>query len=143
MVKQLVERAKHDLIMFLGDDTVPLKGFDTESVKEMEKLEWGLVGLNDMATQKATHWLAHKKLLDEIGGEFFHTGYIHCFCDDELRLRAEKLGRYKWAEEARILHFNPIVGRAEMDDDYKRVYAKDVWEHDENLFNERRKIFAF
>lgn len=143
MVKLLVERASHDLIMFLGDDTVPLKGFDTMSVEAMERIGWGLVGLNDMATQNPTHWLAHKKLLEELGGEFFHTGYKHCFCDNELKLRAEKLGRYVWAEAAKILHFNPVIGRGEFDKDYERVYSKEYWEHDKTLFEKRKKEFAF
>lgn len=137
MVKNLVKKTKYDLVMFVGDDCLPMPNFAEEALKEMNKMEWGLVGLNDMQTKEPTHWLAHKKLLPEIGGEFFHTGYTHCFCDNELKYRASKLGRYKWCEEAKIYHGHPMFTQGEYDEDYKRVYADDVFRKDWALFLKR------
>ena len=57
--------------MFLGDDTIPQYGFYIRALHAMDNLpnRWGLVGLNDGIQNGnilATHWLAHKKLLDQI-----------------------------------------------------------------------------
>jgi len=145
MVKKLTDQTKYDLVMFLGDDTVPRAGIFHNTVKAMKQFEgeWGLVGINDgfhNGKHHATHWLAHKKLLPHLDGEFFHTGYWHCFCDNELIMRCKELDRYVFAMEARLLHDNPIVLRSALDDDpdYKRVYSVKWMQHDKWLFIRRR-----
>jgi len=142
MIKKLAEMASNDIVVFLGDDTVMQENCLEEALKVMQTFEggWGLVGLNDMQTPNPTHWMAHKKLLPEIGGEFFHTGYTHCFCDDELRFRSERIGRYKWCEDAKIKHYHPLFGTSKWDDDYKRVYTREVFKKDEKLFYKRNKL---
>lgn len=136
MVKALTNLAKYDAVCFLGDDTEPQQDFLLYASIILARYGAWLVGLNDMATRKPTHWLASKKLLDE-NGEFFHTGYLHNFCDDELRVRAERIGKYAWSPEAKVKHNHPALGTGEMDDDYKRVLDTERWKHDEALFRER------
>ncbi len=154
MVKKLTERAKHDLVMFLGDDCVPQQDFLKNAIKVMNSLpdKWGLVGLNDMRRSTSgapTHWLGHKKIL-KYCKEFFHTGYIHQYCDNELFLWAMLLERYEVAEDAKIDHnhigfkndnkdFNQNIDEGD-DEDYKRVYSFDVKEHDQMLFEKRYDI---
>ena len=154
MVKMLVERTKYDLVMFLGDDCIPQQDFLKNAIKTMNSLpdKWGLVGLNDMRRplhEAPTHWLGHKKLL-KYCGEFFHTGYIHLYCDNELFLWAMLLERYKMAKDAKIKHnhigfiddtkdFHQNIDEGD-DEDYKRVYSFDVKEHDEMLFEKRYDI---
>ena len=48
-------------------------------------------------------------MLRFLGGEFFHTGYRHCWCDNELCLRASELGRYIFCEKAYIYHDHVIA----------------------------------
>ena len=145
MVARLVELTNFDLVMFLGDDTIPKAGFLKESLKVMRTFPdgWGLVGLNveqekDDDDRPATHWLAHKKLLDHLDGEFFHTGYYHCFCDNELTLRCKAIGRFKRAEKAVIGHYHPIFKNADTDADYNRVYQKNNFMDDYILFLNRK-----
>ena len=144
-LKRLVSMASHDLVMFIGDDTDPQPGFVAEACRMMKKLpdRWGLVGLNDLyqdGNRLATHWLAHKKLLTPLGGEFFHTGYRHTWCDVELTERAKAIGRYRWAKKAIIKHEHPLVFKDKglMDADYARVYSDEYQRHDRELY-ERRK----
>ena len=91
MVKSLVDQTKFDWVVFLGDDTLLMdKCIDNALEMALERDLW-LVGFNDGHGQKATHWIANKKLLDHLENrEFFYTGYIHNFCDDELRIRAPR-----------------------------------------------------
>lgn len=147
MVKKLVGQSQDDLVCFIGDDTLPEKDFLKNAVEAMQSFPdgWGLVGLNDKTGRTlATHWLAHKKLLDHLDGEFFHTGYIHCFCDNELQERASLIGRYTYAKDAIVLHDHPLLSgshKEDADKDYKRVYSKEVFKKDEALFKKRRKLW--
>lgn len=139
MVKKLVEKTKGEMVCFLGDDTVPQEGFLQNALEMMKTLPngWGLVGLNDQhqdGNKLATHWLADKRLLSLLDGEFFHTGYFHTRCDRELTLRCQQAGRYVWAKDAVIKHNHPAFGTGEIDEDYKRVYSKEYLDHDKRLF---------
>lgn len=141
MVRHLVEKSKYNMVCFLGDDTIPQSGFLESAMVAMKTLPdgWGLVGLNDMTGRNlACHWLAHKNLLPLVGGEFFHTGYRHCFCDNELQERSEKLGRYVYAKGAIVEHDHPILKGQPVTGDYARAYSQDNYIHDQMLFNQRR-----
>ena len=144
MLKELVDKAaQYPLIMFLGDDTIPEPDFLRNALEVMKQLPdgWGLVGLNDgrhNGDYLATHWLGDRRMLPLLDGEFFHTGYWHCFCDNELTMRAIGLGRYMWASNARVQHLNPVIDKMLlMDKDYHRVYSAEWYYHDHMLFLKR------
>jgi glycosyltransferase involved in cell wall biosynthesis/SAM-dependent methyltransferase len=113
-LKKGVERATGDFVMFLGNDCVPQKGFISEALKVMNTLPggWGLVALYDSRHEGrlATHWMASKRLLPFLGGEFFSTEYEHTFCDNEITDRCKALGRYAYAPLSRIGHDHPLIG---------------------------------
>lgn len=151
MVRKLTEMAQYDLVMFIGDDCDPCENFLIEAMNTMNEFEggWGLVGLIDKerpGDHAPTHWLAHKKLLPIIGGEFFHTGYTHQYCDNELWLWATELGRYRlskaeinhrhigWSDKTKTFRQNVDEGK---DEDIKRVYSKEVHAHDLAIFKGR------
>ncbi len=137
MVKKMVDLCTYDWIVFLGDDTL-LEKFCIDNAYAMAKsLDLWLVGFNDHDTQRATHWLANKKLLDHLENrEFFYTGYIHNFCDDELRVRADALGKYEWCRRARIQHTHPAFTGVK-DPTYQKQQDGGYWIHDEQLFYKR------
>ena len=144
MVKRLVEKSSHNLVMFLGDDTIPKKGYMDEALKAMATLPdgWGLVGLNDEFNDGelfATHWLADKRLLPLLDGEFFHCGYWHCCCDRELTIRSKVLGRYAYARDAVVAHDHPTKTGHPLTGDYGRVYSEKWWTHDKDLLGERSR----
>ena len=144
MVKKLVARTKYDWVMFLADDTIPQPRMITNAFEAAEKLpdRWGLVGLNDgfpNAEKWACHWMGHKKLLPFLDGEFFHTGYKHSFCDCELLERCKSLGKYVFAEQAKLIHNNPLLKGQELDPDYARIYSHVVHRRDLVLFRKRQR----
>jgi len=148
MVRQLTAQARYDNVMFLGDDTIPQPGFMKAAIEAMQQLPdgWGMVGLNDGfhdGNILATHWLASKKLLPALDGEFFHVGYRHCYCDQELMERCKKIGRYIWSEDALIWHRHPMLcDNVKSDSDYARVYSPEYYEHDRQLFESRKHLWA-
>ena len=146
MVKDLVNKTRYDLVCFLGDDTIPQPGMLRNALDAMGTLPdgWGMVGINDNVRAPHTdnpvaHWLADKRLLAFLGGEFFHTGYVHCWCDNELTDRAKALGRYVFAEDARLTHDHPILNPDADDADYRRVYLPMNYTHDLRLYRRRKR----
>jgi len=169
MVKNLVQISRHKYVVYLGDDCEPVQNFILHAFNTMKKFDgnWGLVGLNcgrwdrkqDRYSdgsyarseseiwvpfldhgQVAQHWMAHKKLLKHLDGEFFHTGYTHCFCDNELTQRCKEIKRYRFSEKSKIVHHHPIVMEDDSlwNEDLKRVYSDEVYRADEKLFNLRK-----
>ncbi len=142
MLKQLVDKSKGDLVMFLGDDTIPQKGFIGNALAAMEKLPdgWGVVGLNSQVHSKhAAHFLAAKRMLPILGGDFFNTVYKHCYCDHELTDIARENERYVFCEDAIVIHDHPFfTGQAE-DADYLRVYSAEFKKHDRATYIKRKR----
>jgi 2-polyprenyl-3-methyl-5-hydroxy-6-metoxy-1,4-benzoquinol methylase len=157
MVKKLTSQASSDLVMFLGDDCEPCPGFLARALETMAQFPdgWGLVGLYDIerpGNHAPAHWLAHKKLLEVTGGEFFHTGYIHQYCDNELCMWADGIGRYRLNKMAKVNHrhagfkdktrtFKENLATS-TDADMKRVYSNDVHAHDAALFKSRESMIT-
>lgn len=156
MVKKLTKKARSDLVMFIGDDCEPLPNFLSLAIETMGQFQggWGLVGLNDLerpGEHAPAHWLAHKRLLD-FCKEFFHTGYIHQYCDNELYMWATFLKRYRLNSKAKIKHnhigfsdktktFKENIRTSE-DQDMKRVYSVKAHNHDKHLFDRRKKLIV-
>lgn len=137
MMKMLVGKSKYDWIVFLGDDTLPEPHCIDIAYEKALKEDLWLVAFNDHDTERATHWLANKKLLNHLEDrEFFYTKYIHSFCDDELRVRADKMAKYGWCYEARIQHNHPAFTGIP-DSTYEKQRDVTNYERDRDLFWER------
>ena len=141
MLKRLVDKAAGNYICFIGDDTDPQENFLSRAMWDMvvELNSNGLVGLNDKSGRTLSiHWVASRSMLESLGGEFFHTGYNHCFCDVELMERAKALNKYYYSPTAVVLHnhpqFDPKIKR---DEHYIRAYSNQ--KADKALFYQRKK----
>ncbi len=141
MLKQLVDKSKGDLVMFLGDDTIPQAGFMRAALKVMDKLPdgWGVVGLNSQPSKHAAHFLADKRMLPLLEGEFFNTVYRHCWCDNELTDIARENGRYVFCEDAVVKHDHPIFTGKGEDADYLRVYSTEFKKYDKSIYIKRKR----
>ncbi len=143
-LKKAVKRSMGNLVMFLGNDCTPESDFLRKAVgvfKATFSDGKGLVALNDGYWDPwsiATHWLASKSMLPELGGEFFHTGYRHLGCDNELTARCKALGRYAFAMDARISHHHPTqTGWEKLDEVHCLAYDYDSVSHDRALLRRR------
>ena len=153
MLAKCVEDSTGELVMFLGNDCVPEPGFLREAVWSMARhfanMD-GMIGLNDQywngdKGHVATHWLASKKLLPYLGGEFFHTGYHHTGCDNELMAMVEMAKKYRWERRAKIFHDHPINNgfTSGVDELYEQAYAGPRHEADDALYAHRSKMLGF
>lgn len=151
MLKKCVDESIGDFVMFLGNDVIPEPNFLREAVWEMIRrfpdLD-GMIGLNDGYWRKnhvAPHFLISKKLLPYLEGEFFHTGFYHTGCDNDLLARVEKIGKYSWAEKAKIFHDHPMMsGKPEdMDALYEQAYTGPRHDADDRLYAERAIKYGY
>jgi len=139
MLNKLVASARHNLVAFVADDTLPQPGYLKHALKAMATLPdgWGLVSFNDDVYsgpgKTAFHWLADKRLLPILGGVFMHEGYKHCRADVELTERCEAEGRHVYCPEARV-----VQNRQDEDENYKIFYSEEWVKHDQELFKQRK-----
>jgi glycosyltransferase involved in cell wall biosynthesis len=146
-LKAGVAKCTGDFVLFLGDDCRPTEGFVRAALECAFKNfrdGVGLVGLNDTIWRGeiATHWLASKALLPMLDGEFFHTGYHHVGCDNELTARCRAAGKYVWCEDARIEHDHPVkLGWDNLDESHRLAYSR--VEDDRALLKARAEQLGF
>jgi glycosyltransferase involved in cell wall biosynthesis len=144
-----VLRTDSEHVMFLGNDCVCKPNFLKEAMLKMDEIGGdGLVGLNDCFYKGtlATHWLASRKLLPMLGGDFFCTLYHHTQVDVELTSRCKKIGKYIWAKDAIVYHDHPAqFGSQEKDNDegYAIAYNPVTGAEDRKLIESRSKEFDF
>lgn len=148
MVKKLTDKSKGELVMFLGNDCVMKPNCVREAVWEMARRfpdMDGMVGLNDEYWPKdhvAPHWLASKKLLPYLGGAFFDTDFFHTGVDNILLGRCEKIGKYTWAEKAKIWHDHPMFDGTKYDAGYIEAYSGPRHDHDDKLYHIKMKEYG-
>jgi glycosyltransferase involved in cell wall biosynthesis len=148
LLKLGVAESRGDMVMFLGNDCIPQPNFLILAVLRMLN-EFpgndGLIGLNDGQwgnNGPATHWLASKKLLSQLEGEFFCTKYHHVGVDNELTARCKKMNKYVWCEQSKVIHEHFASG-AEMDEVYKLGWNEKNVAEDRALLAARAKILDF
>lgn len=139
MVKYLTENTNSDIVIFLGDDTIPEKDWLKEGLKVMDSFEdgWGLVKINDhQNTPWAQHFMIHKRLIDKLTNkEIFSTQFWHSACDEWLYIQANRFNRFKYAEKSCIIHDHP-TGTIEAKKRYGQVYSRQWQMHDKWVLEE-------
>ena len=144
-LQRCVDESTGELVMFLADDCIPQKDFLKLALMDMARnfpeMD-GVIGLHDAhrGDELPTHWLASKKMLPYLGGEFYHTGYHHCYGDNELMVRSKKIGKYYYSKLAKVVHENFNFGNGEADETFKSAYRTDKIEEDRQLFEKRNVL---
>ena len=112
----------------------------------MEKFDggWGCVCFNDMIHKEdgpCTHWMIHKNMLRYFpDGVFYSEQYIHTRVDFELKQVCIAAKRYRWAENAKVKHLNPIyIASIKRDDFSKKCYDSYALAHDFKTYSRRRR----
>lgn len=145
-------RTEEPYVLLVGSD-VQFKAHWLESaMKVADKTGKGLIATNDlgnprvMAGRHATHPLISRRYIEEKGaswdgpGTIVHTGYRHCFVDDEWSVKAQTDGEFAFARRSEIEHNHPIWGKAESDWVYQK--GQESFEHDKDLFISRVRKYT-
>lgn len=145
MVSYLTKITNSQYIVFLGDDCIPHRNWLKNALNAMKNFSdgWGLIGLNDLTGRTLPcHWLADRRLLPYLDDEFFHTGYKHLYCDNELMDRCIEMKRFHYELTAVVEHDHPLLQGKSLkelkDPFYKEVYSEEISKHDSELYKKRK-----
>lgn len=139
MVNILSKKATREWVLFLGDDTELIDGAKSAIEKAINKIEWGVIGLNTQPGNPKAHWAAHRKMLELMpDGVFFSEEYQHCWCDDELFDIASENDRWIFAEKFRVKHHHPIIS-GKTDQFYLDSYSEKKYFNDKKTYYERKR----
>lgn len=136
-----------DILIVMSDDMVFVeKGFDRKIIGDMDDYFRDLDGVlhyND-GNQKdnvMTMTIYGRKYYNRFN-YIYHPSYESLFADNEQTQVAKKLNKYKYMGDDKILfrHKHPAWGLAQMDAQYYKTEAREVWMRDENNYNGRKII---
>jgi len=122
-----------DYIIYFADDLVVKKDWLKHAIEVFEqsfKDGIGMVALRTDMNEGITHaphaMFSRKTIL--LRGYIAPSCYRHYFCDTEMSLRMQRIGRYKPTEKVVLIH-----KKKEKDDTYNESYKK-CWKSDEKNF---------
>jgi glycosyltransferase involved in cell wall biosynthesis len=142
-IKQGVSQSTGEWIVYAANDMT----FDPDCIKKAlelaTKTKKRLISFNEglLLPDKGnicTHFMIHRSLIPEIGGEIFSTKFTHCGVDNLLWAKCEILDEALHCEDAKIIH-NHFSTSGVMDETYIKGWAN--YQKDrETLAEELKKI---
>ena len=133
--------------VFLGADDISFRpGWFEAAMIEMHNVH-GVVAINDLHNGAGVHFLVERDYVDTLGGTgdgepgvVLHEGYLHTYCDDELRHVAQSRDRFRFARDAIVEHMHPGAGKAPTDDTY--AVGNATMSQGSEVFHERRHLWG-
>lgn len=144
--------SNYQIIINLSDDMVFVqKDFDNiirEAFIDYSQSKEGIINLNQYLHFNDGNQKANVSTMHIVGREYYkrfnyiyHSDYQSVWCDAENDLVAKELGCYRYMGDSLQLfkHLHPAWKLAEMDEQYKKTEAFEVWKLDEQTFNRRKQ----
>ena len=105
-----------DIIVFIGNDTLPQPGWDTNALDCLAEFNnsIGMVGFNDTVTDynekpAPQHFMIHKEIIKKLPNQKLFYNYHHNYCDVELHHRVNEMGLYNMCDTAIIYHIHHMI----------------------------------
>jgi hypothetical protein len=129
-----------DWLVLGADDVEWGEGWLDEALKVAKETGAEFIGLYDGhhdLSDLAPHYMVSAGFTSiHLGGVMIPPAYTSWSFDRELTERAQGMGVYAPAHNARVIHSHPAWGTAEMDDTYKAGHA--AHENDRAVFRDRK-----
>jgi glycosyltransferase involved in cell wall biosynthesis len=147
-----VNNNSNNWILCGADDLRFLPNWFEEAEKASKDFD-GVIGTNDLGNPRcimgihSTHPIVSRKYIMEQGtidgelGKLCCELYRHNYADDDLVLTAKKRNAWKHASYIHIEHLHPAWQKANWDSIYQ--IGNDNWNHDQQLFEYRKRLFNF
>ncbi len=109
--------------------------------------EYSVISFNDLCNPNlpGTNFLIWRQYIDIYSGVIdsprtvFNQDYFHNFCDNELVETARSRNAFVQCEGV-IEHMHPTINKSEWDNGYQ--IARDHWDDDASLYNQRRSLWG-
>lgn len=121
---------------FAGDDHLPQTiGWAERYVTVLRELGSGMVYGDDgyQGRKLSTEWAITSDVVGVIG-RMVPADVEHMYCDNSMMDLFGAAGALKHLPEVRIEHMHPVAGKAETDDQYKRVNHRDQFTKDRRAY---------
>lgn len=135
---QLID--EYDYVGFIGDDhRFRTRDWDNLMLNHLTSEGGGIGYGNDLmqGVNLPTQVFMSSAIVKALGWMAL-PGAKHLYFDDTWKSLGEGLDRLYYFPEIVIEHMHPAAGKAEWDDNYKRVNAQTVYDHDLAVFIEWR-----
>lgn len=117
---------------FAGDDHLPRSvGWAGRYLAELRRLGTGIVYGNDLIQSSAlpTQWAMTADIVRELG-RMVPADVEHLYCDNAIADLGRGAGCLAYLDDVVVQHCHPIAGRADWDDQYRRVNSPGQYERD-------------
>lgn len=121
---------------FAGDDHLPQTiGWAKRYLTVLHELGSGMVFGDDgyQGANLSTEWAVTSDAVHALG-RMVPAPVQHMYCDNSMMALFDGAGALRHLPEVRIEHMHPIAGKAENDDQYKRVNHRDQFKRDRAQF---------
>jgi glycosyltransferase involved in cell wall biosynthesis len=125
-----------DIYGFVGDDHYFLTpGWDTAIIAANEEIGGGIVYGNDLirGEELPSQVFIDARITYALGWMAL-PGATHLYFDDTWRELGRRMGRLRYLPDIHIEHRHPTVGKADWDDNYLRVNAPEMYDHDRAIY---------
>jgi len=136
---------KYFALGFAGDDHLPQTiGWARRYVEELRDLGTGMVYSDDgyQGVKLSTEWAITADVVRALG-RMVPAPVEHLYCDNSIMELFRAAGALKHLPGVRIEHMHPVAGKAETDDQYKRVNHRDQSKKDRAVYERWRLSPAF
>ncbi len=131
----------YDILGFIGDDhRFRTACWDTHIAATLEREGGGIAYGNDLlqGINLPTQVFMSSIIVKTLGWMCL-PGARHLYLDNTWKTLGEGLKRLYYLPEVIIEHLHPLVGKAEWDDNYRRVNEPAVYEHDKIVYDSWRE----
>jgi hypothetical protein len=122
----------------MGDDHRPrTRGWDAAYLEALHDLGTGIVYGDDLlqGANLPTQCAMTSNIVQALGCMAPAT-LRHMYVDNAWRALGEAAGCLRYLPEVVVEHLHPVAGKAEWDDNYRRVNAPEMYGHDADAFGE-------
>lgn len=123
---------------FMGDDHLPRtphwdRACALAAANGQEPaIVYGRDGLQDI--RLPTWWVMSSSVIKALG-RMVPADVQHMYCDNAVKELGEAAGILRYLPEVLVEHMHPVAGKAEWDDQYKRVNRQEQYERDRSQFD--------
>lgn len=121
---------------FAGDDHLPqTMGWAERYLTVLRELGSGMVFGDDgyQGANLSTEWAVTADVVRELG-RMVPADVEHMYCDNSIMEMFAEAGALRHLPEVRIEHMHPITGKAESDEQYRRVNHRDQFAKDRRAY---------
>jgi len=129
---------RYEYFAFLGDDHLPKTAYwDYKLELAIPHGKNGIAYGNDLLQGQnlPTACLMNRQIVEHLGG-MVPPRFKHLYLDNFWRQLGQDINGLFYCPEVIIEHLHPVARKSEMDANYARVNAPEIYEHDRQIFEE-------